>query len=222
MDFDARAQQLIQDGFQVDIGGWIRRAWEVFQKEPGYFIGLVLVSQGLNLGAQLFATALPEFMGFVLTIGVAFTLLPLQLGYAILTRKILLGEEYSFGDVFGGYKMAGELIMIYVMYFVLVVLGMVLLVLPGVYLAIAFAWGPYFLFFFGKGAWDSLDLSRRIIHRQWWGMFGFFIVAGLLLNLAGALVCLVGLLVSIPVSSMSIYIAMHETFGLDERSDLED
>lgn len=125
-------------------------------------------------------------------------------------------ESYTFTDVFGGYKMAGEVIAVYLLYAVLVVLGMVFLVLPGIYLAIAFAWGPYFLFFFGKGPYESLDLSRKIIHKQWWGMFGFFLVAGLLLNIAGALVCLVGLLVSIPVSSIAFYVAMHETLGLDE------
>ena len=32
------------------------------------------------------------------------------------------------------------------------------------------------MFFYGKGAYESLDLSRKVIRKQWWGMFGFSIL----------------------------------------------
>lgn len=215
-NFDQRWQEVQQRGFQVDIGGWIRKAWEVFQKEPGYFIGLVILTQGLSMLVQLIGNTMGDFIGILVSVGVAFALLPMNMGYAILARKILNNESYSFSDMFGGYKMTGELIVVYLLYAVMVAIGLVLLVLPGFYLAIAMSWGPYILLFYGKGAYESLDISRKMIHKSWWGMFGFMIVAGLLLNIAGLLVCLVGVLVSLPVSYIAFYVALHETLGLNE------
>jgi hypothetical protein len=212
-NIDARCEEAAQNSFRVDTGGWIRKAWELFQQEPGYFIGLLLISQGINIVITLASSQMGEFISAMAQVAVGFALLPMQMGYAIVARKMLRGESYQFGDLFGGYKMAAELIVVYVLYGLLVVLGMVLLVLPGIYLAIALAWGPYLLLFYGKGAGEALKASRKVIGANWWSMFGFFLVAGLLLNLAGALVCLVGLLVSIPVSSIAFYVAFHETLA---------
>jgi len=216
VDFDTRAAELIRDGFTVEIRGWIRKGWEIFQKEPGYFIGLLILSQGLSLGVQLVGGQLGEFVGVFATIAVAVLLLPMQMGYAILARKIMRNEPYTFSDMFGGYKLTGELIVVYLLYAVLVVVGMVFLVLPGIYLAIAFSWAPYLLLFYNKPATEALSISRKLLHKSWWGMFLFLIVAGLLLNIAGLLVCLVGILVSLPVSYISMYVALDETLGLQD------
>jgi hypothetical protein len=212
-DIDARCEHTARNSFRVDTGGWIRKAWELFQREPGYFIGLLLISQGINIIVTLASSQMGDFISTIAQVAVGFALLPMQMGYAIVARKMLRGEAYEFNDLFGGYKMAAELIVVYVLYGLLVALGFVFLVLPGVYIAIALAWGPYLLLFYGKGAAEALQASRKVISANWWSMFGFYLVAGLLLNLAGALVCLVGLLVSIPVSSIAFYVAFHETLA---------
>jgi hypothetical protein len=53
-------------------------------------------------------------------------------------------------------------------------------------------------------------------------MFGFMLVALLLLNIAGALVCLIGMLVSLPVSTIAMYVSLHETLGLADGEAAED
>jgi len=44
----------------------------------------------------------------------------------------------------------------------------------------------------------------------------------LLLNLAGLLVCLIGILVSLPVSYISMYVALDETLGLDDSEPVQE
>jgi len=222
VDFDTRAAELMRDGFSVDISGWIRKAWEIFQKEPGYFIGLLILSQGISTVVQLVGSQMGEFIGVFASIAAAVVLLPMQMGYAILARKIIRNEPYTFSDMFGGYKLTGELIVVYLLYAVLVVVGIAFLVLPGIYLAIAFSWAPYLLLFYNKPATEALSISRKLLHKPWWGMFGFLLVAGLLLNLAGLLVCLIGILVSLPVSYISMYVALDETLGLDDSEPVQE
>jgi len=221
-DFDTRAEEIIRDGFLVDIGGWIRKAWEIFQKEPGYFIGLLILSQGLSTAVQLIGQQMGEFIGVFATIAVTVAVLPMQMGYAILARKIMRNEPYTFSDMFGGYKMTGELIVLYLLYGLLVIVGMVFLLFPGIYLAIAFAWAPYLMLFYNKSATDALSLSRKMLHKSWWGIFGFALVALFLLNVAGLMVCLIGILVSLPVSSIAMYVSLHETLGLAESETTEE
>lgn len=216
VDFDTRAAEIMRDGFKVDIGGWIRKGWEIFQKEPGYFIGLLVLSQGISVAVQLVGGQMGDFIGVFASIAVALALLPMQMGYAILARKIMRNEPYTFSDMFGGYKLTGELIVVYLLYGLLVLVGFLFLVLPGIYLAIALSWAPYLLLFYNKPATEALSLSRKMLHKPWWGMFGFLLVAGLLLNIAGLMVCLVGLLVSLPVSYISMYVALDETLGLND------
>ena len=48
------------------------------------------------------------------------------------------------------------------------------------------------------GFWQAMQLSRRVVSKRWWMTFLFFLVAGLLAS-SGALVCLVGLFVTVPL-----------------------
>ena len=44
-----------------------------------------------------------------------------------------------------------------------------------------------------------MEVSRRVVHRQWWTLFGLLIVA-FLINVVGLLLCFVGWIVAAPVS----------------------
>ena len=61
--------------------------------------------------------------------------------------------------------------------------------------------------------WPAMEASRRLIAKQWFAMFVFILVLGLL-NLAGALVLLIGLLITVPLSACAIAAAYESIVGL--------
>ena len=59
--------------------------------------------------------------------------------------------------------------------------------------------------------WAAMEVSRRVVHKQWWTLFGLLIVA-FLINVIGILACLVGWIVATPVSIAAINYAYEDLF----------
>ncbi|MGC8713456.1 MAG: hypothetical protein ACP5RH_13795 [Leptodesmis sp.] len=61
--------------------------------------------------------------------------------------------------------------------------------------------------------WTAMEASRKLITKNWFSFFGFALVL-FLMNVAGALLLGVGLLVSIPLSFCAIAAAYADIVGL--------
>jgi len=59
-----------------------------------------------------------------------------------------------------------------------------------------------------------MEMSRKVVVKQWFAIFGFLMVVGLL-SMLGVLALLVGLLATIPVAYLSLAVAYREIFGLE-------
>jgi len=66
----------------------------------------------------------------------------------------------------------------------------------------------------GYRFWPAMQLSRKVVVRKWWMTFAFVFVAGVIMG-AGAIACLVGLLVTVP-----LYFAMKVALYEDNFHDL--
>jgi uncharacterized membrane protein len=104
-----------------------------------------------------------------------------------------------------------------ILFSVMVGLGFVFLIIPGVILAVVFAFWPYPIAE-GAGPINALKFSRVITKGHRWQIFFFFLVL-FLVNVLGFIVLVVGLLVSIPVSALAVAHAYRALAGMaDERS----
>lgn len=105
--------------------------------------------------------------------------------------------------------------------------------LPLVYLAIGYVWAYPLILFFGTGAWEGLEYSRRLAGKRWWTLFvlilTFFsfllIFSSLVGSLAGAspaVANLVGFAVFliIPWYNCALYVGFSRAVGWS-RSDRE-
>lgn len=106
-----------------------------------------------------------------------------------------------------------------ILFSVMVGLGFVFLIIPGVILAVVFGFWPYPIAE-GAGPINALSYSRLITKGHRWQIFFFFLVL-FLVNVLGFIVLVVGLLVSIPVSALAMAHAYRVLAGMaDERSRL--
>lgn len=62
------------------------------------------------------------------------------------------------------------------------------------------------------GFWDAMKLSRAMVRKHWWAVFGLLFVCGLL-GMAGALACLIGLLFTTPIALGAMMYAYEDIFG---------
>jgi uncharacterized membrane protein len=87
-----------------------------------------------------------------------------------------------------------------------VAVGFVLLIVPGIIVALMLMFTTFIVIDRGFGPIEALKESHRITYGHKWNLLGFSLVL-VLINLLGLLALVVGLLVSIPVSSLAFVYA---------------
>lgn len=99
-----------------------------------------------------------------------------------------------------------------------VAVGFVLLIVPGVVVALTFMFTTFIVIDRALGPIEAMKESRRITHGHKWTLLGFSLML-VLINLLGILALVVGLLVTIPVSSLALVYAYRQLGG---RTPLQD
>ena len=198
----AKADHLIQQGYDTDAGTYIRRGWEIFQDNIGIFIGYTLLTVAISIAAAFIP------FGSILVSG------PLTAGYYIVANKISKGEAYEFGTFFKGFDYFVPLLLYSLIAGIFIALGIVALIIPGIYLAVAYTFAPLFIVFAKMEFWDGMELSRKLVTKNWWNIFGFVLLL-FLINLTGTLAFLVGLLFTIPLTFCAIYAAFEDIVGTE-------
>lgn len=118
--------------------------------------------------------------------------------YYFLLLKIR-GQPAAFADVFAGFTRAFlTLLVAGLLISVFVTVGAFCLILPGVYLAVAYTFTIILAVDKRLGFWESMETSRKVITRQWWQVLGLILLAIPFL-LLGVAALGVGIFVTIPL-----------------------
>lgn len=112
------------------------------------------------------------------------------------------GKRRSFKTPYGAWLGTARYFHASVLYGLSTLVGMVLLVVPGVMAMVAFSLAPYAALETRTKTWRSLQISWELTRSVRWKMLGFFCVTGLFL-LFGFLCLGVGLIVAWPVTTIA-------------------
>jgi uncharacterized membrane protein len=96
-----------------------------------------------------------------------------------------------------------------------VAIGLILLIVPGIIFGLMFMFATFVVIERELGPIDAMNESHRITRGHKWQLFGFMLLL-LLINLLGLLALVVGLLVSIPVSTLAFVHAYRVLAGKPE------
>jgi uncharacterized membrane protein len=91
-------------------------------------------------------------------------------------------------------------------------LGLVIAVLPLVYLSISWVFALALVIDKQMDFWPALSASRRMVSRHWWMVFGLVVVCGLI-KMIGFMVCCVGLFFTLPISFGAMMYAYESIFS---------
>ena len=96
---------------------------------------------------------------------------------------------------------------------VLIYLGMILLIIPGLYLAIAYMLAIPLVVERGLSPWQALEASRKAISQHWFKVFGLFLLLGLITGIS-AIPLGIGLVWTIPLFTIAIGVLYRTIFGV--------
>lgn len=119
--------------------------------------------------------------------------------------------------LFRYFNKAGPLLIMVLMQYFMIIIGLICLVLPGIYLMFAYTLSAMLMVDKDMGPWEAMETSRKAITKQWWTFFIFFIFMGVLVLLS-ALPLGIGLLWTLPISTIAMGIIYRDMFGYEAHS----
>jgi len=129
-----------------------------------------------------------------------------RIGYTKIFLRVSDGESPKILEIFNEYKLFWKYIWISILHGLVIIGGLLLLIIPGIFWAIRFSFASIILIDTTLGPVASMKESYAITKGNFWKLLLFWIVIGLI-NLIGLMLFMVGLLISIPVSTIAtIYI----------------
>lgn len=222
-EIEPRVLNAIERGYSFNMGQYLEEGWENFKKKPSALVLpllIVLAFSGIVLG--LFAFVLPVKMINALSNVLQFAVAPIGASFYIIAQKVDRNEDTEWRDIFLGYKFWIPIVVATLLSALIMTLGFICLILPGIYLAVGYSFTTLFIALKNYDFWPAMEASRKIVSKNWFSFFLFLLVVGFI-NLLGALFIGIGLLVTIPVSILASYAAFKDiVLSLEEETEIED
>jgi hypothetical protein len=203
MDAKIYAADLVARAPKLSIGDTIGRSWELLKDHFLPLIGATIVVVVALAVLQAVLKTIP-FLGIIANLLLTGVFLG---GIYLYYLRQLRGETVEFGDAFAGFTLAFVPLMLGgLVSSLLTCVGLVLLILPGIYLAVAWAFTTLLIIDKKMDFWTAMEVSRRVITAQWWRMFGLMILAAII-GMLGALLLVVGIFLTLPITIGSLVVA---------------
>jgi hypothetical protein len=226
----ATPTDLLGRDYQLDIGGCIRGGWELVKKNFWPIVGItaliMLITVGIN---QVFGLFTRPAVNAIITehrvspggiLIIVLTTIVSAPVYAVFMAglfkyylKLIRGEGAGIGDAFSGFGPSiGQLVLLGLVMNILTIIGYILCLIPGIYLAVAWFFSIPLVIDKQMGFWQAMELSRKMVGKHWFLMFGFLLVYGLLV-MAGIIACCIGIFVTLPIGIAALMYAYETIFS---------
>jgi uncharacterized membrane protein len=208
-----------------EVGDVLSKGWEDFKGNAVNLILVLLAGMGVIIGVNIVVNILSAVvrdsqmlvMVVALIGGVAGLIVNtlIQLGWLSVYLKVVRGKEFSVGDVFSQSDKLVPAIIASLLIGLGVIVGMILLVVPGIIIALMTSMTLYFIVDQNMGAMDAIKASIAATQGKKLQLFVFGLAA-VGVSLLGALACGVGMLATIPLVSCAfarVYLAVSQSGG---------
>jgi uncharacterized membrane protein len=183
----------------VQTGKWISEAWQLVQTDIVMFgvAALLLMVVG---------GAVPVILQGAMAIG-----------FNIMIVKKLAFGKLDVGDLFKGFNFFVPALVAHILISIFTTIGVLLCIVPGLVIAAMYMFT--FLFILDKKMefWPAMQASMELVKKDYMG-FTLFFLALVLLQILGALACIVGLFITIPIMYVAIAIAYRDLVGFDPQT----
>ena len=196
IDIDKQVEEASK-GFRLSMESTLQVGFDLLRKAPAEFIIFSI------LGVAVFSNPISGLL-----LGG-----PVMASYLHMAHLTSRGQRIEISDFFKGFEKAGSLIKLNLLIFLIVLLGLVMLIIPGIYFAVSYVFSHFFVWFYDRDPSEATRLSKLTVS----GNFGqilllFLILAGI--NLLGLMALGVGILLTMPFSFCVVYAAFDDIIGI--------
>ncbi len=184
---------------QVRAGHWIGEGWELVKADMGNYVLLAIVFTLLGSMVPIIIQG------------------PLIAGLHIFTMKKLMGRRAEFADLFLGFNYFVPTLVASLLIALFVSIGTILCIIPGLVVAAMYKFTYLFIVDKKMDFWPAMQASHAVVKHDYFG-FTMFLLLMVLVDILGALCCVVGIFVALPVTFAAITVAYKELVGFEQRT----
>jgi len=184
-------------GFRLSLESTLQVGFNLLRKAPAEFIIFSI------LGVVVFSNPVSG----VLLGG------PVMASYLHMAHLASRDQRIEISDFFKGFEKARSLILLNLLIFLLVLLGLIMLVIPGIYFAVSYVFSHLFVWFYDKDPSEAMRLSKLMVSGNFWQIILLFLIlAGI--NFLGIMAMGIGILLTMPFSFCVVYAAFDDLIGV--------
>jgi predicted Ser/Thr protein kinase len=213
-DAETMAREVLNRDYVLDIRSCLRRGWTLVKSDFWPTVGvtaliLVLFGAASAVGAQ---TTSGTIWTGTSVIGILLAG-PLFGGLNLYYLKKIRGETVNIETAFSGFS--NRFMHLFLGSFVvdtLTWLGFLCLIVPGVYLMVAWMWTLPLIIDKRLDFWPAMQTSMKVVNKNWWKFLLAFVVFGLV-AFSGVVACGFGVFITIPIGMAALMYAFEDVFG---------
>lgn len=220
-------EEALARGYDFGIDNVINQAWALVKGSKGLIIGSYLLYYVILFAAMFALAVVLSLFGLMDTAAAddspvseqLLNLLGSVLSYPFVAGIFLIGIRRAAGLpvsinlLFSQFSKFLPLVITGVLMTVLIAVGYLLLIIPGIYLSIAYLLAIPLVAERGLSPWQALETSRKAIHQHWFKVFGLSLTLGLIM-LVSMLPLGIGLIWTIPLLTLSFGVLYRIIFGV--------
>ncbi|MBW1636432.1 MAG: hypothetical protein JRC87_00455 [Deltaproteobacteria bacterium] len=136
----------------------------------------------------------------------------LTAGLLYIGMEKVAGEPVSWRLIFRGGPFAGQIILAVLLQALFIGIGLIFLVVPGIYLAVCYSLTLPLIVGRELSAREAMKVSRKVIHKVWWRAFGLFGLMALV-HFISFIVFGLGLIWTVPMFIILHGVLYHRLFA---------
>ena len=211
--------------YDFSIGAVLSEAWEKTSGLKGsfwaagaiFFVAVLILGAVLGGGSALLSgqgDAGGVLMGLFVQLVIMAVMYPFMAGIVMLGIERSVDLPLSYKNVFSYFSYTLPLLGVAVLMSLLVTIGFILLIIPGIYLSLAYMFAVPLVVEKNLGIWDAMETSRKAVTRHWFKFFFLFLIMGVLVMIS-VIPFGIGLIWTYPMMVVMMGIMYREIFGVD-------
>ena len=219
-------EEALSRGYDFSIGQVLSESWARVKGTKGiiivgfivFYVALMIVTS--ILGAVFGLLGANEESLVMMFIGqVVASLVGTALAYPFFAGVNMIGirraadQELSFNEIFSHFNKLTPILITSLVMSVLIQIGFLLLIVPGLYLSVAYMLAIPLVVERGLSPWQALETSRKAISQHWFKASGLCALLGLLV-IVGMLPLGIGLIWVIPLFVVALGVFYRIIFGV--------
>jgi len=212
--------------YDFSIGAVLSESWErtsglkgSFWAAGAIFLLVMIVVGAIAGGVSAVLVGNDDVAGGALS-SILLQLVIMAVMYPFLAGIVMLGIErsvdlpLSYKSVFGYFAYTLPLLGAAVLMSILVTIGFLLLIIPGIYLSLAYMFTVPLVVEKNLGIWDAMETSRKAVTSHWFKLFFLFLIMGIIFIIS-AIPFGIGLIWAYPMSVAMMGVMYRDIFGVE-------